>query len=215
MLLVFEGIDGSGKDTQIEAVSYMLKKVYKDKIQTLRPVLSLESEKHRKYVSNAINSSGAELNPLTVANIFIENMLELSLRVRELIERGYIVLMNRWYYSTIAYNGIDVNTFNIILNNIRNLIKEYKLLIPDLVIYLDIPPAIAMERILKRNKPLEQYENLTVLKKVSERYLGILTSQEFEDLLPHDNKVILATSVLKEDELTNILLEEIYNAIGV
>lgn len=215
MLLVFEGIDGSGKDTQIEAVSYMLKKVYKYKIQILRPVLSLESEKHRRYVSNAINSSGAELSPLTVANIFIENMLELSLRVRELIERGYVVLMNRWYYSTIAYNGIDVNTFNVILNNIRNLIKEYKLLVPDLVIYLDIPPAIAMERILKRNKPLEQYENLTVLKKVSERYLGILTSQEFEDLLPHDNKVILATSVLKEDELTNILLEEIYNAIGV
>lgn len=215
MLLVFEGIDGSGKDTQIENVSYMLKKVYKDKIQTMRPVLGLNSDKHRKHVSNIINMSGAELSPLTVANVFIENMLELSLRVRELIERGYIVLMNRWYYSTIAYNGIDVDTFNIILSNIRKLIKEYKLLVPDLVIYLDVPPTMAMERILKRNKPLEQYENLAVLKKVSERYLGILSTQEFEDILPYNNKVILASGSLRAEELTHMLLEEIYIAIGV
>lgn len=215
MFLVFEGIDGSGKDTQIENISYLLRKVYKDKIQVLRPVLNLDSDKHRKYVSDTINSSGGNLTPLTVANVFIENMLELSMRVNELLERGYIVLMNRWYYSTIAYNGIDVDTFNTILSTVRSLISNRKLIVPNLVVYLDIPPMIAMERIIKRNKPIEQYENLTVLKKVSERYIGLLNSQEFEDILPYGNNVIIAQATLKEDDLTNFLAEEIYNHVGI
>lgn len=215
MLLVFEGIDGSGKDTQIELVGHMLKRVYKDKIQILRPVLHLDTDKHRKYVSDTINQSGSELNPLSVANIFIENMLELSTRVRDLIERGYIVLMNRWYYSTIAYNGIDVYTFNVIVRTIRELIKSYKLLIPDLVIYLDINPNIAMERIVKRNKPIEAYENLTVLRKVSERYLGILTTQEFEDLLPYENKILIVQGNTERETLTNLIIEEVYNYVGI
>lgn len=210
MFIVYEGIDGSGKDTQIDMCSRMLRRVYRDRILTMNPTLENDDTQR---IKKALTEAGSEINPITIANLFIRNMIEVSYNVQDLINRGYYILMNRWYYSTLVYNGIDKNYFNTISGQINNLVNTGKLLVPDLVVYLDIEPVVAMERIIKRGKPIERYESLTVLKNVRDRYISIFYTDELQTI--PKNKIFIVNGQMDSVDLTNTIIEGVYNEIGI
>lgn len=163
-LIVFEGIDGSGKSTQISIVYELLK----DKnVKLLRePGSTAIGEKIRDILKSQ------KLDPKT-QTFLIEasraHMIENHLK-------GFkgIVLLDRFIYSTIAYQGygfgIDIN----FLKTLNDFVCD--IYTPDIVFLLDIDPMIALER-LKREKDV--FENLDFLKRVRNGYLKLAKEYNF------------------------------------
>jgi len=188
MLIAIEGIDGSGKSTIVKFIAKELKKRGFDVITFKEPTDSEWGKKIKELLKNR--------------NVKPEEELELFLKDREYdvknnilpaLKSGKIVLMDRYYYSTIAYQGalgLDIEE-----------IKEMNERIapkPDLVIVLDVKPEIAMSRIKAKRKP-DRFENLEYLKKVREIFLKL------------KNNVIVVNAEKGLEEVKSEVLEIVLN----
>jgi dTMP kinase len=163
MLIAVEGIDGSGKTTIVKFLEEELKRRGYDVVSLKEPTDSEWGKKIRESFKDR------SLKP--------EEELELFLRDREFdvqnnilpaLEAGKIVIMDRYYYSTIAYQG----ALGLDVDEIRRL-NEKIAPKPDLVIILDVHPETALERIRKRGDKPNRFEDLEYLKKVRGIFLSL------------------------------------------
>ncbi len=96
-LIVFEGIDGTGKSTQIQLLSQALESLGAKVVTSQEPTTGPFGQKLRKSMSEGRLSPDEELN------LFHEDR---RLHVKELIEpelkKGSIVILDRYYFSTMA-----------------------------------------------------------------------------------------------------------------
>lgn len=162
MLIAIEGIDGAGKTTIVKFLEDELKKRGYNVVTFKEPT---ESEWGRK-IRQAFKDRS--LKP--------EKELELFLKDREwnvkhnilpALKAGKIVIMDRYYCSTIAYQGAR----GIDPESIRKLNEKFPK--PDLVIILDIKPETAIRRIMRRGDKPNKFEDLEYLKRVREIFLSL------------------------------------------
>ena len=122
-IIVFEGIEGSGKTTLINHLSKYLKKVNKKFIKFREPGGSKNSEKIRKFILN----NKSNLNNKTDLLLYLAARSE---NYEKIIIKNYkkkIILIDRFVDSTIAYQhyGMGINKYlilkinNFILGNIK------------------------------------------------------------------------------------------------
>jgi len=162
-LIAFEGIDGTGKSTQIQLLAAFLRDRGCRVVTTREPTDSVYGRRIRKlYVDRGSCAPEEELD------LFIRDR---QLHVKELIEpelaAGGIVLTDRYYYSTAAYQGASGMTPEKILARNRFAPK------PDLVILLTMKPEISIERIRQgRGEELNDFEQLDQLRQVADRFAG-------------------------------------------
>ncbi len=101
LLLAFEGIDGAGKTTQLHALAALLRAEGRPVLTTKQPTDGPWGRKIR-----AAAASGERLPIEDELHAFLEDR---KLHVREMIrpalEQGTAVLIDRYYFSTIAYQG--------------------------------------------------------------------------------------------------------------
>lgn len=157
-LIAIEGIDGSGKSVIANELVKFLSSLGYDAILLKEPSDSIYGQKIR----NAIE----RLPPEEELRLFIlDREVDVKERILPALEKGKIVVMDRYYYSNIAYQsarGIDAE-------KIRKL-NESIAPKPDLVILLDLSPDTALKRILPRGK-LTVFEGREYLEKVRENFL--------------------------------------------
>jgi len=161
VLIAIEGIDGSGKTTVAEFLKNRLMEIGYEVILLKEPTDSPWGRKIKESYSS-------RLSP--------EEELELFLKDREYdakeniipaLEKGMVVIMDRYYYSTIAYQGaLGFDTEELRDRNEKIAPK------PDLLIVLDLPPEKALKRVKKRGEPNE-FEKSEYLRKVREIFLSI------------------------------------------
>jgi len=161
VLIAIEGIDGSGKTTVAEFLKNRLIEIGYEVILLKEPTDSPWGRKIKESYSS-------RLSP--------EEELELFLKDREYdakeniipaLEKGMVVIMDRYYYSTIAYQGaLGFDTEELRDRNEKIAPK------PDLLIVLDLPPEKALKRVKKRGEPNE-FEKSEYLRKVREIFLSI------------------------------------------
>lgn len=160
-LIAFEGIDGTGKSTQIKLLAEFLSEQGHRVVLTREPTDSTYGRRIRElYVCRENCTPEEELE------LFIQDR---RLHVRELIEpalaAGSIVLTDRYYYSTAAYQGANGIAPATVFA--RNSFAPR----PDLVILLTMPPELSAERICKgRGDQLNAFEQLASLRRVSELF---------------------------------------------
>ena len=151
LIIVFEGIEGSGKSYHIKNVEKLLLKNKKKFIKIREPGGSTNSEKIRKII----------LNSRSDFNNFTDLLLYLAARnenVEKIINKNYrrkIILIDRFSDSTIAYqhHGMKINIKIIrYLNNI--ILKNFKV---DFT-FLNIVNKENMKSRLKRRKNLNRYD---------------------------------------------------------
>lgn len=144
--ITFEGPDGSGKTTIIKKVYDMLVKKYnnqKEIIITREPGGTNVSEKIREILVNE------EIDKTTEALLFSASRAEhVFKKIIPSLNENKIVLCDRFLWSSLAYQGhfkglgmkevLQINKFAI------------KNLWPDLIIYIDVPIDVSIERLLKR-----------------------------------------------------------------
>jgi dTMP kinase len=147
LFVTFEGTEGSGKSTQIALLTDRLKK-QGHRVRTLRePGGTLIGEEIRHTLKHSANNQS--MTP--EAELLLMNASRAQL-VREIIrpalEQGEIVLCDRFYDSTVAYQGygrqMDLDTVNAIINVAVGDTR------PDLTLLLVIPESVSQQRLTAR-----------------------------------------------------------------
>lgn len=166
LLVVFEGLDGSGKTTLVAAVHEELTKV-----RGLKSIVTYEP-RYPEFKKLLESLEYSERSAYVEALIFAADRMK---HVNEVIEphlaKGYLVLVDRYYYSSLAYQGAR----GVPLSWIREINKHAPK--PDLAFYLDVEP----EEGLKRRAGLEgwkRFERLELLRRAREIYLKLVDEGE-------------------------------------
>jgi len=150
MYVIFEGVDGSGKSTAIDAVASLLRHCKVGVIKTREPGGTAFGESIRELILHSSKTSG--LNPISQAMMLAAGSYSNSIAE---YKGSTVVLSDRWApISSLVYQGIglkvnDYQKLSLFWNNYINyvLTPEQK---PDLIIYLDLPSDVAHERASKR-----------------------------------------------------------------
>ena len=159
MLIAFEGIDGTGKSTQISMLAGYLEGKGFDVVQTREPTDGPYGQKIRSLFEKRHH-----LTPEEELGLFMDDRRQ---HVRDLIipalGEGQVVLTDRYYFSTAAYQGAAGHDPDVILAENEVFAPE-----PDLVLLLTLSPAEGIHRIMNmRGEELNDFEKEDVLKKVA------------------------------------------------
>jgi dTMP kinase len=165
LFIAFEGIDGSGKSTQVRLLSDRLMQAGHDIYTTFEPTDSMIGTMIRDIFNHR-----AEADHRTIAGLFVADRLDHLLNkkngVLKKLEEGITVITDRYYFSSYAYHGAHMPMNWVIEANSLSA----GLLRPQLNIYIDITPEIAMERLSKGRTSKELFETMENLIVVRKKY---------------------------------------------
>ncbi|MBU6144969.1 MAG: dTMP kinase [Acidobacteria bacterium] len=144
LFISFEGIDGVGKSTQADLLEKYLVGLGKTVVRTLEPGGTEVGVEIRKIL---LHHRG-ELAPRAEAALFAADRAHhVASKIRPALARGEIVITDRYFDSSVAYQGAGRE---LSMDEVRNLsLWAVGGLLPDLTILLDLPAEVARSR---RNK---------------------------------------------------------------
>ena len=188
--IVIEGIDGAGKTTQIELLAEKLRTEGRKVHVTAEPTASVSGGLLRDALGGISNRTACEMAALFVLDRIFHNVNPGG--INAMLEKGIDVICDRYYYSSLAYQGSQTD-FEWVKN--MNLgCPEIKR--PDLCIYLDLLPEQSLARIKARNEALEIYENLEKLTSVRNTFLSVI-----EDLRTEGESIYIVDANRAPDEI--------------
>ena len=162
VLVNLEGIDGCGKSTQSKLLLEKLEgegeKVIILKEPTKRP--------HGQKLWDVLHGKRKATNEEILELFVLDRIQHVEEKIQPALDDGTVILMDRYYYSSMAYQvagGIDVE-------EIRE--KHAFAPKPDIVLIFDLPVSIALERV-KGHSDADEFEKEEHLEKVREAYLNL------------------------------------------
>jgi dTMP kinase len=165
LFIVFEGIDGAGKTTQVGLLQQFLVGVGLTVVRSKEP-----TDGHWGKIIRGSATTG-RLSLPDELNAFTQDRVE---HVRDLIApalaRGDVVLLDRYFYSTIAYQGIrgaDVQAVTA---------RQLKLFpAPDVVLLLDVPAEVGVERVRSgRGETPNEFEGTENLRRCRQMFMEMI-----------------------------------------
>jgi len=196
--IVFEGIDGSGKSTQIKRLAHKLKSLKQDVYQTFEPSDGPVGTLVRDMLKGKV-----EIDQRTIASLFAadrtDHLVNKRNGIADKVEKGQTVLCDRYYFSSYAYHSQYVDMDWVIQSNIINA----EILRPDLNIFIDVSPDDCFKRLEKRQDKFELYEKIEIIKKVRELYFKAF------DKLEKSEHVVIIDGNADEDTVEKRIFEEV------
>lgn len=165
LFIVIEGLDGSGKTTQIEML--------KDRLQGGGAACYLTAEPTElptgKFLRSILQKK-VDADPRTVAALFAADRIEHLFHPEEgllhKLEEGYHVIASRYYFSSLAYQSEFADP-----GWIASLNMLAKRTLPaDITIFLDLDPEVSLQRIAARGEERELFETKEKLTHVRESF---------------------------------------------
>ncbi len=162
-LIVFEGIDGAGKSTQAEILISSLRERGFDLVYFREPSGSRWGREIKRKARDPDS-----ITPAEELELFQKDRKEnVEKNLKPALERNKIVVLDRYYFSTIAYQGAK----GIDEERIKRMNEEFAVE-PDLVFILDIDPREGLDRIKNRRKKDRLFERADYLAKVRQIFRG-------------------------------------------
>ena len=190
--VVFEGIDGCGKSTALEALYDFLWNETTDSIRVGTEPTSYESgELIRKALGGSIEGISSEI----LLGMFLADRAIHQKEISIANVRRSWYLCDRYIYSNMVYNAKDDDDMERIEKLNSNFIK------PDVVFYIDTPVEICLDRIARRNGKKEIFENKEKLTEAKRRY----------DMIADSGKMIRIDGTFSE----RVVLEEILKILNL
>jgi len=145
MLIVIEGLDGSGKSTQVKKVREYLSQKCQGALRYIhfpRYDAPVSGELISRFLRGDFGTNEA-VHPMLVALLFAEDRRAAAAQVREWLEAGDTVLFDRYVYSNIAYQCAKVKD-PVEASELRDWIfdteyRQFGIPVPDMNIFLDVP----------------------------------------------------------------------------
>jgi dTMP kinase len=175
--ITFEGIDGSGKSTQLRLLSNYLRSVGCELVLTREPGGTPLGLRLRA----ALLDAHEEVDPLTELLVFAADRAQHVRRLlRPALESGQVVLSDRYADATVAYQGAGRGFPRELVTQIVELATEG--LKPDLTLLFDLPVEACLERTRRRTEGKQKgdrldAENSDFHSRVREEYLRIARSE--------------------------------------
>ncbi|MBI4084340.1 MAG: dTMP kinase [Candidatus Levybacteria bacterium] len=201
LFIALEGIDGSGKSTQVMRIkekleekgrSVLVKNPFEGEIgQFVRRILSGESK----------------VPTVTLQYLIAANRQVQQLEIIEQLKKGNDVIIDRYIWSAVAYGIFDKGVDDIEKTSQWLLVEQsilsmyHRFLMPNYNFYLKISPKVAMERLSKMKKEFEIYEDEEKIKKIAEIYDWLI--QQYPD------QFIVINGEQPEDAVTNEILSKL------
>ena len=199
-IIVFEGIEGSGKTLHANHVSRYLKRKKIKFIRLREPGGNVSSEKIRKLIL----SNKSNFHKITDLLLYIAARNE---NLEQSIKKNYgkkLILIDRFTDSTLAYQhygmGIDYKFINL-LNNF--LIKNIKIT----VTFLNLVNTKNLRLRLSRRKNLNRYDKLKfkLYKKIQKGYIKISKKKKNKYVIIDSNKPISINKKIITEEIDKFI----------
>lgn len=199
-----EGGDGAGKSTQTAALQQALTETGHQVVRTREPGGTELAEKVRALV---LDPAHAPVAPHTEALLFAAARADhVDRLIRPCVERGIVVLCDRFVDSSVAYQGAarglglaEVATLN-----------EWALqgLVPDLTVVLDVDSSTAETRRERRGVAIDRMES-------EDRRFHDVVNQTFRDLAAlSPQRYLVVDASLPPAEITSTVLERIHKVLA-
>ena len=189
-LIVFEGLDGSGKSSQLNNLNERLSALKIPNVLTREP-----SDKNiiGLMARGAVNGT-FDIEKESLALLFAADRYEhVTKEIVPALEKGITVLCDRYYFSNFAYQSVTTSLERIIQHNE----KVMEILKPDVTIFLDTDAQECVRRINQdRYERVEMFEDLDNLKLVRNNFL-----KAFETLKESENIIVIETNGLTESRV--------------
>lgn len=176
--IVFEGIDGSGKSTQIRFLSERLKKEGISCYTTMEPTDAPIGSLIHQIMIGRMKTDNKVIAALFAADRLDHLLNEVNGLVSK-VEEGTTVISDRYYLSSYAYHSVDMPMEQVVAMNAasRDLLK------PDIHIFIDVDPDTSVQRIANNRQHTELFEKKSRLIKTRECYLEAIKKIKDEEYI--------------------------------
>lgn len=202
--IAFEGIDGSGKSTQIHILNERMKQAGICCYTTMEPTDSPIGSLIHQIMTGRVKADNRVIAALFAADR-LDHLLNDVDGIVHKINEGTTVITDRYYFSSYAYHSVDMPMDWVIQANG----PSSDILRPTVTVYLDISPDIALERIAQNRFHQELFEKKSRLVKVREKYL-----EAFEKLADVERVVVIDGSRSRQ-EIADDIWREVSRCLDV
>jgi dTMP kinase len=180
-----EGLDGCGKTTQTKLLVKKLRKIGYVAVYTAEP----SSGKIGRFIRKYCLHGGKRVSAIVEALLFAADRFEhVKNEIIPALNEGKVVVSDRYVYSSLAYQGaagLDLKWIKEINQHAMR---------PDLAIFVDVEPDIAIKRLKSKKSVMEDLETQ---KKVRSVYLAFVKSGELVKIDGNKSKAEVAGDILK------------------
>lgn len=192
--IVLEGIDGSGKSTQAQILAESLRQRGKECFLTREPSDGEVGKLLRRALGGEVKFSEQTMAALFAADR-LDHLTNEKNGVLKALNEGKTVICDRYYFSTYAYQSVEVDlAWAMALNA-----QAEKIARPTVNIYLDISVEKALERISQNRSQIDIYESRERLVQTKNNYEAVISM-----LKNRENIVIINAEGSAEDIAQNI-----------
>lgn len=191
LFIVFEGIDGAGLTTNSKLLTEHLNALNIKAKYTKEPTQSEVGLIIRECLKKGCD-------PYHLSALFTaDRAIHVKKEIIPFLKEGFIVICDRYYYSTIVYQSVHGARESVI----RKMNSAFPR--PDLVFLLDVDPEISLKR---KGKDKEIYEKKDFLEKARLKFLELASEENFV-VIPSHREI----NIVQEDirRVTKYLLEEV------
>ena len=202
LFITLEGGDGTGKSTQIGLLKEWFESHGREVVRTFEPGGSDFGKEIREIV---LHSRG-HIEPRSEALLYAADRAHnIATNVRPALERGAVVIQDRYMDSSVAYQGAGRVLDPVEIRNLSMWAAEG--LVPDFTILLDLDPVVSRERLLAENKKFDRLETeaLEFHQRVRDSYLAMAAAEP--------DRFIVIDATLDRLDIRDRIIERIGSAV--
>ncbi len=200
IFITFEGGEASGKTTVIKCLVEALKSANYDIVQTREPGGIDIAEQIREVILNVKNT---KMTKETEALLYAASRMQhLSEKVLPALNKGQIVICDRYLDSSLVYQGYarGLGIDNVLKSN--HFALDY---MPNITFFMDVKPEVALKRLANRANEINRLdlESLDFHNKVYEGYL------EIANMYP--NRIVRINANRELEEIINDVIKKVFD----